>query len=58
MMQIFSADATLSFLKNTFFLAHDNVEKPPSKDAHNRPQFFFSVLPTGPKPAQIPISVP
>ena len=29
------------------------MKKPPSIDAHNHPQFFFSVLTTGPKPAQI-----
>ena len=35
----------------------ENMKKPPSKVAHNQPQFFFSLLPTGPKPAQISISV-
>ena len=32
------------------FFAHENIRKPASKIAHNRPPiFFFSVLPTGPK---------
>ena len=42
------------FLKN----ANENMKKTPSKVAHNWPPIFFSVLPTGPKPAQISISVP
>ena len=29
------------------------MKKPSSKVAHNRPKLFFSVLPIGPKPAQI-----
>ena len=35
-----------------------NMKKPPSIIAHNRLKFFFSVLPTGPNPAQISIPVP
>ena len=37
-MQFFTADA-LMFL--TFFLAPENIKKPPSKVAHNRPRPFF-----------------
>ena len=50
-MQLFSADATI-FLKKK---SYENVKKLPSKNAHNWPPFFFSVLPTVPKPAQISI---
>ena len=41
-------------------LVHPNktMKKTPSKVAHNRPKFILSVLPTGPKPAKISISVP
>mgnify|MGYP001209029698 CR=1 FL=1 len=42
-MQLFSADGTMF------------IEKTPSKVAHNRARPFFSVLPIGPNPAQIPI---
>ena len=52
-MQLFSGDAT-QFKKNKN-IAH---EKLPWKIAHNRPQIFFSVLPTSPKSAQISYSVP
>ena len=38
-------------------IAPENMKKSPSKVAHNRP-IFFSVLPTGPEPAQISIFVP
>ena len=56
-MQIFSVDATMDFfMKFQLFFAHENMKKTPSKVAHNLPK--FSVLPTGPKPAQISISVP
>ena len=34
------------------------MKKPSSKIAHNRPPIFFSVLPIGPKPAQISFSIP
>jgi hypothetical protein len=44
-MQLFSADATI-FKKE--------MKKLPSKILHNQ----FSVLPTGPKPAQISNSIP
>ena len=37
--------------KKKIFFAPDNMKKTPSKSAHNRP--IFSVLPIGPKPAQI-----
>ena len=52
-MQLFSADPTM-FKKNGL----ENMKKMPSKVAHNRPKCFFSVLPTGPKQAQISFSVP
>ena len=40
-MQLFSADTTM-FLKETLkFFACENMKKPASKVAHNRPQFFF-----------------
>ena len=41
-----------------FYIGPENMKKLPSKVAHNWPKFFFSVLPTGPKPAQITFSVP
>ena len=42
---LFSADATIlsKDISNSFF-AHENMKKPPSKVAHNRPRPFFSVL--------------
>ena len=40
-MQLLSADATMVFLKITFFFAAENMKKPASKVAHNRPPFFF-----------------
>jgi hypothetical protein len=49
-----------NFRKNVNFFknfASENMKKPPSKVAHNWPN-FFSVLLTGPKPAQISFSVP
>ena len=53
-MQLFSADAGVFKKKINIFFAPENMKKPPSKVAHNRPtNFFFSVLPTGPKSAQI-----
>ena len=42
----------------TFFLAPENMKNPPSKVAHDEPRPFFSVLPIGPNPARISISVP
>ena len=57
-MQLFSADATI-FKKNiNIFFAPENKKKTPATVAHNRLNFFFSILPTGPKPAQILYSVP
>ena len=53
-MPLFSAD-TKMFQKK---ISHENMKKTASKVAHNRPKFFFSVMPTGPNPAQISISVP
>ena len=52
-MQLFSADATILFKNIKLFFAPENMKKTLSKVAHNRPKLFFSVLPTGPKPAQI-----
>ena len=49
-MQLFSADTTI--FKKKLFFAPENMKKPLSKVAPNQPN-FFSVLPTGPKPAQI-----
>ena len=47
------------FLKGLkLFFAPENMKKTPSKVAHNWPRPFFSVLPTGPNPAQISIPVP
>jgi hypothetical protein len=46
-----------SNISNLFF-AQENMKKTPIKVAHNRPQTFFSLLPTGPKSAQISYSVP
>ena len=45
------------FFFKYFFFAHKNMKKPASKVAHNWPQILFSVLPTGPKSAQISYSV-
>ena len=53
-MQLFIGDTTIYIKK----IAPENMKKTPSKVAHNRPNIFFSVLPTDPKPAQISISVP
>jgi hypothetical protein len=44
--------------KYAYFFARESMKKTPSKVAHNRPKIISSVLPTGPKPAQISISVP
>ena len=40
------------------FFAHENIKKLPSKVAYFTAQSKFSVLPTGPKSAQISYSVP
>ena len=45
------------FKKMKIVFANENIEKQPSKFAHNQAKFYFSVLPTGPKPAQISISI-
>jgi hypothetical protein len=58
-MQLFSADAKMFLRKILHFLfAPENMKKTSSKVAHNQPRPFFSVLPVGPNPAQISISVP
>ena len=58
-MQLFSAEATIFFRIKVKKIDDENFKKLPSKIAHNRPNsFFFSVLSSGPKPAQISISVP
>ena len=44
-------------LKSVFF-AHENMKKLSSKVPHNKSKIYFSVLPTGAKPAQIKFSVP
>ena len=48
-MQLFSADATMFKKKINIFFAPENMKKPPSKVAHNRPRTFFSVLARLPK---------
>ena len=40
-MQLFRADTRVFLKKKYFFFAHENIEKLPSKVAHNRPQIFF-----------------
>ena len=42
-MKLFSADSTM-FSKKIFF-APENMKNPPTKVAHNRPNFFFSTDP-------------
>ena len=51
-MQRFSVNATM------FLMPQENVEKLPSKVAHNRCNLFSSVLPTGPKASPISIFFP
>ena len=51
-MQLFSADAT------TFFLSMNTQQISSSKVEYFMAQIFFSVVPTGPKSAQISYSVP
>jgi hypothetical protein len=46
-MQLFSADTTI-FVFKYYFFAHENIEKLPSKFAHNWPH-FFSLLAKLPK---------
>ena len=52
-MQLFSVNATIFFFQ--CFLPLKTGKKLLKSW---QPQFFFSVLPTGPKPAQISFSVP
>ena len=49
---LYSANAKI-FSKEKCFFAPENIKKTLTKVAHNRPKFFFSVLLTHPKPAQI-----
>ena len=51
---------TLQHLQKKFkhFFASENMKQLSSKVAYNRAKLFFSVLPIGPKPAQITFSVP
>ena len=51
-MQLFSADNFFSFF------AHENMKKTASKVVHNQHNFFFSVMLTGPNPAQFSVPVP
>ena len=51
-MQLFSAEAVVFSKKLTFVFAPENMKKPPSKVAHNRPPKFFSVLPKKARSAQ------
>ena len=45
-MQLFSLDATIVLKKNNvFFFVPENMKKPPSKVAHNRPPTFFMYWP-------------
>ena len=51
-MKLFSADAIVFSKLKKKKIDPENKKKTPSKVAHNRPQFFFSVLARLPKPAQ------
>ena len=58
-MQLFSADATIFFKKfPIIFFPLKTWKDHPQRLLIIGPQSFFSVLPTGPKPAQISFSVP
>ena len=58
-MQLFRANSTtFSKKKKSYFFSPENMKKPPLKVPHNHPKLFFSVLPIGPKPAQITFFVP
>ena len=48
-MQIFSADAEVFSNKILNFFCPENMKKPPSKVAHNRPQFFLCTGPAAQK---------
>ena len=63
-MHFFSADAKFNVF-NFFFFSYETMKKPASEVAHDQPkelyglaQFFFSLLTTGPNPAQISIPAP
>ena len=56
-MHLFGADAMVFSKKLKKKFDPENIKKPPSKVAHNRPTHFFSVLPTGLKSARITFSV-
>jgi hypothetical protein len=45
-MQLLNADPIFKTFLKTFF-APENMKKPPSKVAHNRPHFFFSTAKNG-----------
>ena len=55
-MQLFRADTTMILRDLKKQIAYENMKKLASKTAHNWPK-LFSVLPTGPKSAQISYSV-
>ena len=54
-MKLFSADVTMFLI---FFSTRENLKKRPQKLLIIGPNVFFSVMPTGPNPAQISIPVP
>ena len=60
MVEILQNCVAFSEYKNfkNFFANGKMKKKLPSKVAHNRPKCIFSVLSTGPKPAQISNPVP
>ena len=47
-MQLFSADAIVFSKKNIYIFDPENMKKPPSKVAHNRPTTFFMYWPSCP----------
>ena len=49
--QLFSANAKMFLKSFKILFAPENMKKPPSKVAYNRPRPFFSVLPIGLNPA-------
>ena len=48
-VQLFSADATMSLKISKKFFAPENMKKTPSKVAHNRPRLFFFSIANRPK---------
>ena len=49
-MQLFCADVAMFLEKILIFFAPENMKKPPSKVAHNRPFFLYCPgCPNGPK---------